>query len=1215
MFGQEATTNSQTPSYWESVTDLFHPGQVFTPNAANLGVYGKIPVNYYTGSADVQIPLAELKGKDCTQPVYVSYRTGGHKVSEVPGPFGLGWTLHAGGCINRIINGQKDEMSKEEREYLDEGFVKEKWLNFLDSTGFSTPGYLYHPEVVQSPDYNYLAFYYPNSFDLAPDEFQICADGLSGSFYIGKDGTPMLVSKTPNSYKISYETNTILSPVSIYRKNSNSITVHYFTYISKIIIIDSEGTKYTFGGDMSAIDFSYTPSITLTTSYLHCHGPKEKVWNSIGNMSLDMIEQAYWDNYPYIGDRRIIGVANTWHLVSKEYPVTGEKISYSYEKKGFPIHVSDVNTRFIVLTDDRTMADATAINEEGDIRQWEYVTYTDDRDKTTTHSLPKTNLSYTLLNPSYLISIKSEKTKDSVSFIYQYLDGLRSFPDDHDFGEVFHLGWNPYYFILEENKYYTATRILSSKGNTYLQYTRDRTENLVGGEITEVNINDRPLSFLSGKQRPASLISPTNSNPGSITPFTSIIFPEENRRYRIHLAKVILCGGTSAKREYTFKYNQTRLPYFETKVSDHWGYFNGHGYGFRLSTSYEKNVVMSDTFCEQGVDDYFNEYRVATGYGIAESLERITYPTGGSTSFVYEPHQYNKVAEVYPKRILNESGIAGGFRIKEIIDSIGRDKEIRSYTYNESGILNGKPKYGTVGYFVSENTDPIVEHENYVDWASDYIIYSKFRMASEGQINQIPVSAGSHIAYSHVTEHLADGSSIDYRYSDWEKYPDIQAEVYHTYKAKDLMNRFTSCDLMRGLLEEVSYKNADGVVVKKEQMTYRDSVCSPSAYGDLTMGLYSYENKRFYPSNTPWYYAYNRDYNVYPLPPYFYESMACYFRLSRYFIFGKTPYLVQKKVTTWNPEGEMPITTTTQYEYNERNQVVSEKTIGSSVTERRTRWSGDLKYGPYKEMAEAGIIGVPIEETVIENGYVISSVIHEYGRSSGNKFLHLADYRSVAQSGIAPSSFYCYDGVFKDVSYESTPEVSYIYSSDGNVIQTTRRDESAAAIVWGYNGTRPIMICSAKDITAIAYYTFEDDQVMPSFASSWDEGFHSPSSYVGPFSINLPSTSDIEIYVVDYMVNNAGEWSYKRIEVNATEGTYTIDEGTRPIDNVRVYPKGEEVVSYTWFPKVGVRSSTDSAGNIQTYEYDINGRLQAIYDVNGNPVTGFYYRYETSPKH
>ena len=47
-------------------------------------------------------------------PVYLSYHAGGNKPDEHAGPVGLGWSLHAGGCINRVVNGLKDEYSYDE---------------------------------------------------------------------------------------------------------------------------------------------------------------------------------------------------------------------------------------------------------------------------------------------------------------------------------------------------------------------------------------------------------------------------------------------------------------------------------------------------------------------------------------------------------------------------------------------------------------------------------------------------------------------------------------------------------------------------------------------------------------------------------------------------------------------------------------------------------------------------------------------------------------------------------------------------------------------------------------------------------------------------------------------------------------------------------------------------------------------------------------------
>ncbi|MBR5431846.1 MAG: hypothetical protein IK119_05660, partial [Bacteroidales bacterium] len=677
----------------------------------------------------------------------------------------------------------------------------------------------------------------------------------------------------------------------------------------------------------------------------------------------------------------------------------------------------------------------------------------------------------------------------------------------------------------------------------------------------------------------------------------------------------VLHGGSSARREYSLKYNKNRLPNYETKVTDHWGYLCGSQYGLALSTSFNDNVFMSDEFCKTTLQRDFDERRKASAAGLAESLESITYPTGGSTTFVYEQHEYNKVADLYPRRIRSEHGYAGGFRIKEIRDCAGDKTEVRRFTYNNSGILNGKPKYSMLAHYRSESEDTVEEDDTYVNLAEGEVIESTLRLASEGCVNQIPTSSGSHIAYSRVTEQLADGSSISYKYSDWAEYPDLQAETFHSFKAKDLMNPFTSCDIMRGLLKEVTYRNARGTVVKKEEMTYRDAGCSLSgSYGDTDTGLYSYAIRMLYPGDSPWYYGMNRVYKFFPASQNTYSAMPYYIRLSRTYIFGKTPYLLQKKETTWDNNGLHPMTVTTDYAYNSRNQLVSETTTGSSVTERRTLWSGEIGVGLYAGMAEVGMTGFPVEETVIEDGKVISSSLHEYGLTPYGHYHPIAEYRSQSEAGISSSDFLPYDGSQKDPSYGSIPEATYAYDARHNVVTITQRDATVTNIIWGYNGTSPVMVCSTKGPASIAYYSFEDDQSLsPYVLPDFETGFQSGKGYVGSFSISLPSNPGISKMVVDYMVKDfLGKWSYRRQEVNASLGTYTINERRFPIDNVRVYPKGAELVSYTWIPTVGVRSSTDNSGNSLWYEYDIAGRLKAVFDLDGNPVTGYYYKYETS---
>ena len=963
---------------------------------------------------------------------------------------------------------------------------------------------------------------------------------------------------------------------------------------------------------MTSIDFSYSPTNTPSISYHHDQSKPSMVHP--GNMTLDAMEESYWQSYAPIGPR-IIATANTWHLVSKEFPATGEKIVYTYEKKGFPIHVSDVNTRMVVLTDDAT----GYVNYNQERNRWINISFTDERAPSTFHMFPKTNLSYTILNPSYLTRIESQKTKDTIRLSYQDLDGLTSFPDDFDFGMIFGIR-DSYSFIRNNNRYYTATGIGFPRGSASLQYSRDKTGILVGKLQDGIPYNDNPLSFLSGNQ--AQVVAPTSSNPPQdsldmghhYSPMTSVAFPEENRRYRIHLEKVILNMGTSAQREYTLKYKEERLPYYETKVTDHWGYYCGSNYGLALSTKYNTNVIMSDEFCTTTLQRDYDERRKANLYGLAESLVSITYPTGGETAFVYEQHEYHKVAELYPQRIQFDHGFAGGFRIKEILDSDGGKTVTRRFTYNDSGILNGKPKYSMLAHYTSESEDSVLENDSYVNLAEGQVIKSTLRFASEGSINQIPTSSGSHIAYSQVTEHLADGSTITYKYSDWAEYPDIQAETYHSFRAKDLMNPFTSSDIMRGLLKEITYTNARGTIVKKEEMTYRDAGCNLSgSYGDLNTGLYSYAMRMIYPGDSPWYYGLNQVYKFFPPTENRYTAMPYYMRLSRTYIFGKTPYLIKKKVTTWDANGLSPMVVTTQYSYNSRNQLVSEITTGASVTEHRTLWSGEIGNGPYVGMTEAGMTGLPVEETVIENGKVISSSLHEYALTPYGHYHPIAEYRSQSQAGISSSLFQPYDGAHKDPSYGNTPEATYTYDAQHNVITTIRRDATVTNVIWGYNGTSPVMICTTRGPASIAYYTFENDQSLNSILPDFWNGFHSPKSHTGPYTLSLPSDPGVSIAVIDYMVKNSlGNWSYRRKEVKTSLGTYTINEGSFPIDNIRVYPKGAQVASYTWIPKIGVRSTVDNSGDVLWYDYDFTGRLKAVFDIDGNPVNGYYYKYKTS---
>lgn len=85
---------------------------VHSPTVANLGLYGEIPVSHYTGTPQISIPLYEIRGKQISVPVNLSYHPSGIRPEIHPGPLGLGWSLQAGGVISRTVRGNSPDESE-----------------------------------------------------------------------------------------------------------------------------------------------------------------------------------------------------------------------------------------------------------------------------------------------------------------------------------------------------------------------------------------------------------------------------------------------------------------------------------------------------------------------------------------------------------------------------------------------------------------------------------------------------------------------------------------------------------------------------------------------------------------------------------------------------------------------------------------------------------------------------------------------------------------------------------------------------------------------------------------------------------------------------------------------------------------------------------------------------------------------------------------------
>lgn len=94
------------PNY-PNINPWITSAQVVIPEAYNFIKYGEIPVSEYTGTANIIIPLFQIKAHETEIPIALSYFSGGIRVSEEASWAGLGWDIQLGSVV-QIINGLDD---------------------------------------------------------------------------------------------------------------------------------------------------------------------------------------------------------------------------------------------------------------------------------------------------------------------------------------------------------------------------------------------------------------------------------------------------------------------------------------------------------------------------------------------------------------------------------------------------------------------------------------------------------------------------------------------------------------------------------------------------------------------------------------------------------------------------------------------------------------------------------------------------------------------------------------------------------------------------------------------------------------------------------------------------------------------------------------------------------------------------------------------------
>lgn len=214
-----------------------------TPNAAELGRYGDVPVSYFTGKADISIPLYSLEVKGVTLPITLNYNSSGVLVNNLPGWLGDNWSLSAGGLITRVVQGYCDEYQRPELE--NEDYVEH---NYFQSYNVLPQIYLSRNALRDSAR--------NHSCDLAPDIFYFNFMGNTGRFFLGNDGEWKVYSEGNFEVIFDYrDADNFIYPFIENYPNPN-ISYKQPKTIKGFIIRDAHGTEYHFGGDTDHIEYT-----------------------------------------------------------------------------------------------------------------------------------------------------------------------------------------------------------------------------------------------------------------------------------------------------------------------------------------------------------------------------------------------------------------------------------------------------------------------------------------------------------------------------------------------------------------------------------------------------------------------------------------------------------------------------------------------------------------------------------------------------------------------------------------------------------------------------------------------------------------------------------------------------------------------------------------------------------------------------------------------
>ncbi|RFS22579.1 hypothetical protein DVR12_12320 [Chitinophaga silvatica] len=669
---------------------------------------------------------------------------------------------------------------------------------------------------------------------------------------------------------------------------------------------------------------------------------------------------------------------------------------------------------------------------------------------------------------------------------------------------------------------------------------------------------------------------------------------------RLFLDSMNISGlDNSSTAPYKFSYTNPSglngVSYSTLKV-DHWGYFNNVDPIYLLFPSpppptrgYVINYwgsTVPDIMNASMVNTYTQRRSPVFSAMQCGLINKIVYPTGGFSEFIYEPHSYSKYINQIPIGVqtLTQDKPGGGVRIKQINSSAGFNSPVvtKKYFYTRnfltgdtlsSGVLNsGQPQY--------------MDEDDYTEVQANNpgVIQLKLHYRSFSSNNVLPLhyTNGNHITYTSVTEMNADSSFTVYNYTNHDNgYMNLPAvfSIVTRYSYNELaILQNCSNEIERGALLSESLYKKNKTLIKKTQYQYNDS---STRFAD-GIRRYQYHNKLIYNGGAL---GTDPDGNIQTMP--FIRELPALFAINNYLHY---PYLKSTIETTYDENGanEMVVTKNIGYD-NYRNrkwdQFINSKkdTVYASykypydsiLNQPAVAWQGQ------QAMKKAHIINQSLENVVR-----INSNQSEYSKVDYQTIVNIDTVLAPANTQLAILN----NPVEQDDQYLN-------YDNKGNILSYIKRDGIPTSIEWAYNKNYPVVKVLNALNTKRNFQTARNSR--DSKYMSWDPAqFHTQTLTFqhlrsGTITLNFnfgeyPKTYTVYLnYTLTGPTNKSGTLCINGQGVGCP-GTASIDFANMPAGNyvLSAYPNSNFSVSkYCSISFESIYMANDSTG-IKEFFYE-----------------------------